>query len=190
MGKQVFCVTLFFIFAGTLISYTKGLFAWAPFRARPPISLSAAVANHDVRSIQNHIAMGSDINMIDGMDNTPLMMAVLLQHFEIVRLLEKAGANLIIKNKRGDDALLIAARLGNEKIFRWLMEKISSTHPEKKADGSLEQARQVFIHTQVQPFLSDALNGIAMFGGLMTVGAMAGLIWYQKHKLAYKEHIA
>jgi len=95
--------------------------------ARPPSSLPSsllvAATTGNVQAIQEHLAIGSDLNQTEPVaGNTPLMLAVVFGNREAVRLLIEAGADINIRSKSGSTALHLACFHGRPEIAKWLLD--------------------------------------------------------------------
>jgi len=95
-------------------------------------ALEWAASNNDLVSIRELIEAGVDINVqsTDGYDFTPLMTAVTHGHFEAVKFLVNAGADLAATNDDGHNSLSLAFERGQLDIARWLIG-VGATLPEK-----------------------------------------------------------
>ena len=61
---------------------------------------------------------------VDAEDGGEFLVAAMLGHEAVVRLLLENGADINTDNKDGEKALLMAARLGHEEVVRLLLEKV------------------------------------------------------------------
>ena len=92
--------------------------------AKPKIDLHTAVLKNDVKSVKEHIAAKSDLNIKEAMGgSTPLISAALFGKTEIAKLLINAGANLNIQNNDGSTALITAAFFCRPEIVKMLLVK-------------------------------------------------------------------
>ena len=83
-------------------------------------ALYEAVCKRGIESgvIRNLILAGSNVNLSDARDNTPLHEAIIVGNLSITRLLLNAGAQINRQNKQGDTALHLAVKAGYRKAFR------------------------------------------------------------------------
>ena len=90
----------------------------------PSIDIHTAVVQGDIKSIKQHIASKSDLNVKEKMGgSTPLMSAALFGKTEIAKLLIDAGAMLNVQNNEGSTALITAAFFCRPEIVKMLLEK-------------------------------------------------------------------
>lgn len=90
----------------------------------PKIDLHTAVLKNDIKSVKEHIAAKSDLNIKEAMGgSTPLVSAALFGKTEIAKLLINAGANLNIQNNDGSTALITAAFFCRPEIVKMLLAK-------------------------------------------------------------------
>jgi spore coat protein CotH len=90
----------------------------------PEIGIHEAVINGNFKTIQAHIAAGSNLNELDTfIQSTPLMTAATFGHVNIAKALIDAGANLNIKNNDGSTALISAAFFCRSEIVQALLDK-------------------------------------------------------------------
>ena len=90
------------------------------FDIKPPI-LSHAMAGN-LSGVKTHIESGGDVNVADRMGNTPLMLAVIDDHVDVVKYLLSNGADPKRKNKVGETALDIAERGAPKRVTKMLQE--------------------------------------------------------------------
>lgn len=60
----------------------------------------------------------TDLSITDAFGRTPLHNAILGQHHLVVELLLSGGANVRVKDERGDTPLHTAVRIGDERILQ------------------------------------------------------------------------
>jgi excisionase family DNA binding protein len=89
--------------------------------AHSPISLQRAVDSGDVPGINALIAAGADVNTRTEDGWTPLMLATIKGHTEIVLALLKQGADVNARNKKGWTALMFAVSMGDLDTMRALL---------------------------------------------------------------------
>ncbi|MEG4206979.1 ankyrin repeat domain-containing protein [Microcoleus sp. Pol7_A1] len=84
--------------------------------------LHEAIAACDLSRIQEHIENGIDVNQLNCKEgSTPLTEAVFLGHFEIIKILIEAGANLQQFDYQPATPLGMAAELGNIEAVQLLL---------------------------------------------------------------------
>ena len=92
--------------------------------AKPKVDLHTAVLKNDIKSVKEHIAAKSDLNIREAMGgSTPLISAAFFGKTEIAKLLINAGANLNIQNNDGSTALITAAFFCRPDIVKMLLAK-------------------------------------------------------------------
>jgi excisionase family DNA binding protein len=89
--------------------------------ASSPVSLQRAVDSGDVPGINALIAAGADVNTRTEDGWTPLMLATIKGHTEIVVALLKQGADVNARNKKGWTALMFAVSMGDLETMRALL---------------------------------------------------------------------
>jgi len=88
----------------------------SPKTTMPPVVISARDGKLDV--LKALLKFKVNINIQESMMKyTPLMIAVLNEHFEICKILIKKNANLQLQNKFGGTAYVMAKAKGNSKII-------------------------------------------------------------------------
>ncbi|XP_062319718.1 fibronectin type 3 and ankyrin repeat domains protein 1 [Osmerus eperlanus] len=98
-----------------------GVSQWTPL-----MRVSAVSGNPSVASLL--IRAGADVNARDKDGKTPLMVAVLNNHEELVQLLLDSGADHDVKNEFGSGAAEMAKAFGRENIINLLERKKSTDH--------------------------------------------------------------
>ena len=89
----------------------------------PKVDLHTAVILNDISSIKQHIAIGSDLNVVEPTrKSTPLITAAVLGKTEAAIALIKARADLDYKNADGSTALHTASFLCHPEIVKSLLE--------------------------------------------------------------------
>ncbi|MEN2998495.1 MAG: ankyrin repeat domain-containing protein [Brevinematia bacterium] len=78
----------------------------------------------DSSGVINSIRKGADVNSRDDDGDTPLHLAVMLNNYEIVKLLVTYGANPYLRNRQGLSPIDIARDKGYEEIYLFLTKKI------------------------------------------------------------------
>lgn len=93
-------------------------------KATPKIDIHTAVLKNDIKTIKEHIAAKTDLNVKESFGgSTPLISAALFGRTEIAKLLINAGANLNIQNNDGSTALITAAFFCRPEIVKMLLAK-------------------------------------------------------------------
>lgn len=90
----------------------------------PKVDIHTAVFSGNLDAVKQHIAAGSDLNVIEPLGgSSPLISAVVWNREEEALALIEAGADLDLKNKEGSTALHVAAFFGRTNIAEALVEK-------------------------------------------------------------------
>lgn len=85
------------------------------------LDIHAAAFMGDVKAIHYHIKAGTDLNVKDEYDSTPLAIAVTFNKQEVAKALIEGGADLSIKSGDGSTALHIAAFFCRTEIVKCLL---------------------------------------------------------------------
>jgi len=112
-------IVICFSLSGCL--YLQGFENHDRFRIKPPILAYALDGRLD--KVREYVEAKGDVNVTDVNGNTPLMMAVVEDHYDVAKYLLTHGANPSLKNKIGETALDIAKR-GVPKRVTGLLEGI------------------------------------------------------------------
>ena len=75
------------------------------------------ISPNKIEFVKLLVDRGADINVKDGVGNTPLMTAITLEQFDIALYLIEKGANKELKNNFGNDALKIYESLRVDKTL-------------------------------------------------------------------------
>lgn len=110
-------VITFLIQDGCEVDVMDKVSLWTPLMRVSAISGNAAVASVLLQA-------GADVNVRDKAGKTPLMVAVLNNHVELVKLLLDSGADHHLKNEYGAGAADMAKAFGRQNIIH-LLDKIS-----------------------------------------------------------------
>ncbi|KAK2878411.1 hypothetical protein Q8A67_019202 [Cirrhinus molitorella] len=110
-------VITYMIHDGCEVDVMDKVSLWTPLMRVSAISGNAAVASVLLRS-------GADVNIRDKAGKTPLMVAVLNNHVELVKLLLDSGADHHMKNEYGAGAADMAKAFGRQSIIN-LLDNIS-----------------------------------------------------------------
>ena len=86
----------------------------------PSAGLHAAARNGDLAQVDRLLAQGASLNAPDEAGRTPLIVATVQGHIEVVRRLLAAGANPALLDREGLDALQHARRQGFDQIGQLL----------------------------------------------------------------------
>lgn len=109
----------------TLVGFTTTIFAGTNQQEKetPHIDLHTAVIMNDLKTVQQHIDTGSDLNIAEQTrQSTPLITASVFGKTEAAKLLIEAGADLDYKNADSSTALHTAAFFGQTEIVKCLLE--------------------------------------------------------------------
>jgi hypothetical protein len=74
----------------------------------PDISIWEAVKNDNIKTVKQHLAAGTDVDAKTAQGLTPLHVAAIEGHKEILKLLIAKGADVDAKDKRGRTPLVYA----------------------------------------------------------------------------------
>jgi RNA polymerase primary sigma factor len=88
-------------------------------------SLKIAVSNGVEAAIKLHIAKGDDLNARDGAGNTPLMIAARKKQTNACRLLLENGADPLLLNLEGKNAVWIASDAGSSETAELIQSFVS-----------------------------------------------------------------
>jgi len=106
----------------------------------PSINLHLAALQGNVNAIQQHIAVGSDINVKDAYGSCPLAVAATFGKTEAAKTLIDAGADLEVTNNDGSTPLHIAAFLCRTEIVNVLLEKGANISAVNQAGSTAYQS--------------------------------------------------
>ena len=79
-----------------------------------------AILNGAVESVRLHLRAGGDVNAVDEMGRSPLMLAAFRGRIDICRLLLAEGAEPALRDNKGNDALAAALAQGQTEVARLL----------------------------------------------------------------------
>ena len=104
--------------------YQKRLFFWGIiilvllpiFTTVRDILFIYGISQNDTELVKDMITIGSNVNKFYE-DVSPLMGAIQNQNIEMISILIEAGASASLKNSKGETALSVARKMGNEKII-------------------------------------------------------------------------
>jgi hypothetical protein len=106
----------------------------------PRVNLHLAALQGNVEAIQQHIAVGSDINVKDAYGSCPLAVAATFGRTEAAKTLIDAGADLEVPNSDGSTPLHIAAFLCRTEIVKALLEKGANKNAVNQAGATAQQS--------------------------------------------------
>lgn len=90
---------------------------------KPDTPLNTAVVTGNLDAVQQHIAVGTNLNEKDALSgSTPLITAITFGKDNIARALIDAGADLSPKNNDGSTALHVAAFFGRVEMVQALLD--------------------------------------------------------------------
>jgi len=90
----------------------------------PEIDIHTATITGDLKTIQQHINAGSDLNIKEPAGgSTPLITAVVFGKPDVAKALIEGGADLNLRNNDGSTALYCAAFFGRTELVEILLEK-------------------------------------------------------------------
>ncbi len=111
------------IFVGALFLCLFGIMAFMLYSATNKISLIDAIHMRMAGTVKSHIAAGSDVNAVDEIGFTPLMVAALSGQVDIVQLLLSAGADINAKSVDGNTALMFAIQTEQPDMALFLIKQ-------------------------------------------------------------------
>ncbi len=89
----------------------------------PEIDIYGATVMGDLKTVEQHIAAGTDLNAPDSLGGSPpLVTAAVFGKTEVAQVLIDAGADLNTSNRDGSTALYCAAFFGRVEILKALLE--------------------------------------------------------------------
>jgi len=102
----------------------------------PDLDIWAAAAQGDVRALEQHVAIGTDLDSREpAMGGTPLIIAASLGQTEAVQFLVEHGAPLETRNNDGTTAVIGAAFFAQPEALEVLLE--SGADPNAKGNAGL-----------------------------------------------------
>ena len=93
--------------------------------------------------IDKFIEKGSNINMVDGNGNSPLMHAIQKKYLSIIELLFSNGIDINIKNKKDETALNIARNMKNKLIINYLYDKGYNVYNTENNEVTFKMMKQI-----------------------------------------------
>ena len=96
-----------------------------------PIPLTNAVTSGDESAVGTLLANGADVNERTSGGQTPLILAVIFGHTELVRVLVKAGADPELRDNLGLNAVEWAKRRGLTEALEILTNRPETKHTSK-----------------------------------------------------------
>jgi hypothetical protein len=142
----------------------------------------AAIGDGDIVTVEEFISRGEDINQSEG---SPLFVAIENGRFSIAKLLVTNGANTLLQDEYGDNALNFAIRQGKYNIADFL---IKSGHPtadiieswkNRTRERLLLKYDESYVPIEVERFTFDFIK----------TEDMQGLIMVARKKLIESEKI-
>ncbi len=89
----------------------------------PKMDIHTAAFMGSLEAMKQHIAMGSDLNIIEPLGGaTPLISAITFDKTDVARVLIEGGADLNLQNYEGSTALHVAAFFCRTEIVKLLIE--------------------------------------------------------------------
>jgi ankyrin repeat protein len=89
----------------------------------PEMDIFTAALFGDLKTVQQHIAAGTDLDQKDSYGSTALIIAATFDKTEVAKALIEAGADLNVTNNDGGTALHSAAFLCRTEIVKALLDK-------------------------------------------------------------------
>jgi ankyrin repeat protein len=89
----------------------------------PQLALRWSIKHKLMDYFKKSIDRGADINSVDKIGHTPLMLASFFNNIEVVKLIVENGADVNIKDLNGWTALMFAVNRGKLEIIKYLVEK-------------------------------------------------------------------
>ncbi len=127
--------------------------------------LKIAVSNGVENAIKVHIAKGDDLNARDDAGNTPLLIAAKNKQTNACRLLLENGADPLLLDMNGKDAVTIAFEAGASETAFLIQSFMPATVAEQPMEQILDRPDSVTIEKEAQPsaatsdFTSDPVQG-------------------------------
>lgn len=132
--------------------------------SKPKVDLHTAVLKNDIKSVKEHIAAKSDLNIKEAIGgSTPLISAALFGKTEIAKLLINAGANLNIQNNDGSTALITATFFCRPEIVKMLLAK-KANKTIKNNYGQTAYQTLLTPFDQVKPIYESLGNALSPLG--------------------------
>lgn len=107
------------------------------------IPLTNAVTSGDEQAVSALLANGADVNETTGGGQTPLILAVIFGHTNLVKLLMKAGADPQLRDNLGLNAIEWAQRRGSTEAVAIIKNGPQQSTPPSRIMIPLEQAGKV-----------------------------------------------
>ena len=123
-----------------------------PTAKAPDISIHDAAGFGKIEAVKQHIAAGTDVNAKhDAFGMTPLEIAAIAGHKEIVELLIAEGAYVNAKDKKGRTPLHHAATVGRKEIVELLIAKGADVNA--KTEGGITPLDLAKRHPEIADLL-------------------------------------
>lgn len=115
--KRLF-VSVLIALAVLSFSFNGGI-AWS----QPKRNLHQAAVNGDLDRVKALVGQGADVNSLNRMQMTPLVIAARSNHTAVCKYLADNGADLNVRDHRGMTALLHAVNRNNRELVAFLLKK-------------------------------------------------------------------
>ena len=130
----------------------------------PELDLHAAVLMNDLNAIKQHIAAGSDLNVIEPTaGSTPLISSIVFARDEISSALIEAGVDLSLKNNEGSDALFVAALFCRLETLKHLIEKGADINTRNLYGSSALETAEL-PYEVIKPVYEEISKGLGPLG--------------------------
>jgi ankyrin repeat protein len=83
----------------------------------------SATESGQLDAVKFLLAKGANINAVDENGHSPLLISLLLRHWDVAELLIERGADVLIQNKEGITPWKAASGGKNKRIIRLLRDK-------------------------------------------------------------------
>jgi peptidoglycan/LPS O-acetylase OafA/YrhL len=129
-----------------------------------PDDIGKAAGSGDLKAIERHIMVGTDLNQRGTDQSTPLMSAITFGRVEVAKTLIEAGAALDLKNKDGSTALLMASFFAHPEIVEALLD--AGADPNIRNNDGTTALDVVKTPWEEIKFIYDIVGGILGPAGL------------------------
>lgn len=128
------------------------------------VNIYEAVAKGDTAVVLQYLSSGKDIDAPDNINNnTPLMIAVLYDRYDVADILIKHGADMNILNKEGSTALHMAAFFCRKEIVQLLVNGGADKSIKNKAGATPIQTVQI-EYNKVKPIYAHFSKTLQSIG--------------------------
>ena len=152
-----------------------------------PNQIFKAVQNGEVKSVQQLIKNGADVNIKDKDGKTPLHYAAYNENFKIVKLLVKNGAN-VNAEYYGATPLYFATLKNNAKIMKYLIKKGADVNTKLDNLSALLSSSMNCYKEAIEVLMKNKAEMLAENVGLTPIEAVA-LSYSSNCSLNKKEEI-